>query len=118
MTSEEAWSVVKPTVEHFGVFECMAHVHAPNTRRTKLENKSFNCVLLGVSEESKAYRLYDPISKRVVISRDVVFEEDKQWDWDASYEEQLFMDLEWGDEIEANTIEGDETVSEISGEAE
>ncbi|KAH7570295.1 hypothetical protein JRO89_XS05G0082600 [Xanthoceras sorbifolium] len=27
-------------------------------------------------EESKAYRLYDPISQRIIISKDVVFEED------------------------------------------
>ena len=29
------------------------------TRRTKLDDKSLSCVLLGVNEESKAYRLYD-----------------------------------------------------------
>ena len=58
----------------------------------------FSCVLLGVSEESKAYRLYDPTAKRIVISRDVIFEEEKQWDWDKSYEEQVLMNLEWGDE--------------------
>ena len=34
-------------------------------------------MLLGVSEESKAYRLYDPATKRIVVSRDVVFEEEK-----------------------------------------
>ena len=49
-------------------------------------------VLLGVSEESMAYRLYDPISKRIVTSRDVIFEEEKHWDWDKSYEEQLLVD--------------------------
>lgn len=65
--------------------------------KPKLENKSFSCVFLGVSDESKAYRLYDPISERIVISRDVVFEEDKQWEWDASYEEQLLTNLELGD---------------------
>ena len=83
----------------------------------KLENKSFCCVLLGVSEESKGYRLYDPVAKRVVVSRDVIFEEEKQWDWDMSYREQLLMDLEWGeeesgtdeDEAEENGSDGDET---------
>lgn len=98
VTPEEAWSGMKPLVAHFRVFGCVAHVHVPDARRTKLENKSFSCVLLGVSEESKAYRLYNPLTKRVVISRDVIFEEEKQWDWDASYEEQLLMDLEWGDD--------------------
>ena len=35
-------------------------------------------MLLGVSVESKGYRLFDPIVKKVVVSRDVVFEEEKQ----------------------------------------
>ncbi|KAL6321195.1 hypothetical protein AAG906_015539 [Vitis piasezkii] len=61
MTPEEAW-----------MFGCISHVHVPDIKRTKLEDKSFTCVLLGVSEESKAYRLYDPIAKKIVISRDVV----------------------------------------------
>ncbi|KAJ8645925.1 hypothetical protein MRB53_007673 [Persea americana] len=51
----------------------------------------------GVSEESKGYRLFDPIAKRVVVGRDVIFEEEKQWDWDVSYEKQIVVDLEWGD---------------------
>lgn len=100
ITREEAWSGVKPYVDHFRVFGCIAHAHVPDVRRTKLENKSICCVLLGVSEESKAYKLYDPISKKVVISRDVIFQEEQQWDWDAGYEEQLLMDLEWGDETD------------------
>ena len=61
-TSEEAWSGVKPSVEHFRVFGCISHVHVPDSKRTKLDDKSLSCVLLGVSEESKAYRLYDPVS--------------------------------------------------------
>jgi hypothetical protein len=35
--------------------------------------------LLGVSEESKAYKLYNPVDEKIIISRDVVFEEDKEW---------------------------------------
>jgi len=57
-------------------------VHVPDAKRTKLDDKSLCCVLLGVSEVSKAYKLYDPVSQKIVISRDVVFDEDKSWDWD------------------------------------
>ena len=46
--------------------------------RTKLDNKSFECVLLGFSEETKSYRLYDPMAKKMVPSKDVVFEEYRQ----------------------------------------
>ncbi|CAL2265082.1 unnamed protein product [Prunus armeniaca] len=76
-TPEEAWSGMKPTVEYFRVFGCLAHVHVPDQKRIKLDDKSTQCVLLGVSDESKAYRLFDPVSKKIIVSRDVVFEENK-----------------------------------------
>ncbi|CAL8162095.1 unnamed protein product [Prunus armeniaca] len=93
-TPEEAWSGVKPTVEYFKVFGCVSHVHVLDSKRTKLDDKSLRCVLLGVSEESKAYRLYDPVSHKILVSRDIVFEEDKSWDWDKRHEEVILVDLE------------------------
>ena len=77
---------MKPSVDHFRVFGCIAHVYVPEERKTKLDNRSITCVLLGVSEESKGYKLFDPVAKRVVVSINVIFEEEKQWDWDVSYE--------------------------------
>lgn len=61
VTPQEAWTGLKPTVEHFRVFGCVAHVHIPHEKRGKLDNRSFICILLGYSEETKGYRLYDPI---------------------------------------------------------
>jgi transposase InsO family protein len=101
ITPEEAWSGIKPSVEHFRVFGYLAHVHVPDAKRTKLKNKSIACVLLGVSEESKAYRLYNPITKKIITSRDVVFEENKSWNWDK---EHVVTVLEWGDNDEEATV--------------
>ena len=97
VTPGEAWSGVKPSIDHFRVFGCIAHVYVPEERKTKLDNRSITCVLLGVSEESKGYKLFDPVAKRVVVSINVIFEEEKQWDWDVSYEKKIVVDLEWGD---------------------
>lgn len=69
-------------MKHFRVFGCLAFVHVPDVNRKKLDSRSTKCVLLGVSEESKAYKLYDPASKRIIVSRDVVFEESKGCEWD------------------------------------
>jgi hypothetical protein len=80
ITPPEAWNGIKPYVDHFHVFGCIAHVHVPEAQRTKLDNRSVKCILLGVSEESKGYRLFNPITKKLVVSRDVIFEEEKQWD--------------------------------------
>ena len=96
-TLEETWSGVKPTVEYFKVFGCLAHVHIPNQKRIKLDDKSIQFVLLGVSDESKAYRLFDLVFKKIIVSRDVVFEENKGWNWDMSRKEITSNILEWGD---------------------
>ena len=40
-------------------------------------------VFLGYVEGTKAYRLYDPRGDKVLLSRDVVFDEKAAWDWDS-----------------------------------
>jgi hypothetical protein len=52
------------------------------------------CVFIGVSEESKAYRLYNPITKKIIISRDVLFDEENTWDWSSIEQQQSLIDLE------------------------
>ncbi|GKB83650.1 putative RNA-directed DNA polymerase [Tanacetum coccineum] len=44
--------------------------------RSKLDVKTKPCVFLGYGQDEFGYRLYDPVQKRLVRSRDVVFEED------------------------------------------
>ena len=44
-----------------------------------MDDKSEKCIFIGYSEESKAYRLYNPISKKLIISKDVKFEEEVSW---------------------------------------
>ncbi|KAH9743186.1 Integrase catalytic domain-containing protein [Citrus sinensis] len=39
MTPEEAWSGIKPSIEYFRVFGCISHVHVPDSKRTKLDDK-------------------------------------------------------------------------------
>lgn len=41
---------------------------------------------LGTEPGSKAYRLLDPKSKRIVVSRDVIFDEAKEWNWNGTKE--------------------------------
>jgi hypothetical protein len=36
---------------------------------------------------TKAYRFYDPQTKRLRVSRDVVFEEKQAWNWSSAADE-------------------------------
>ena len=114
-TPEESWSGTKPSVTHFRVFGCLSYAHVPYKKRTKLDNKSVKCVLLGIIEESKAYRLYDPLSKKVIASRDVVFNEEESWLWDDTHTEAIQASLDWNDTDSNNNIQ-DETLDNNSGE--
>ena len=40
-----------------------------------MDSKSRKCVFLGFEKGVKGYRLWDPISKKMVTSRDVIFDE-------------------------------------------
>ena len=39
------------------------------------------CIFLGVSDNSKAYKLYNPSTMKIVISHDVVFDEKSTWSY-------------------------------------
>ena len=84
MTPEEAWSGRKPDVNHFWVFGCIAYTHIPDEKRRKLDNKGEKCIFLGVSDKSKAYKLYNPNTMKIVINRDVVFDEKETWSWNQN----------------------------------
>ena len=45
-------------------------------QRKKLDDKVVKCIFVGYSAKSKVYRLFHPQTKRILVSRDVVFVED------------------------------------------
>ena len=53
----------------------------PKTKRKKLDDCGEKCIFIGYNEESKAYKLYNPLTNKVVVSRDVIFSEDESWGW-------------------------------------
>lgn len=74
-TPKEAWSGEKHVVEYFRAFGCTTHVHVLNQIENKLDDKSKKYVFLGINDESNAWRLYDSISKNIIVTKDDIFEE-------------------------------------------
>jgi transposase InsO family protein len=73
---EQAWSGRKPSVKHLKVFGSICYKHIPDAKRSKLDDKSEKMILLGY-HSTGAYKLYDPISKKVHISRDVIVDDNE-----------------------------------------
>lgn len=71
----------KPNVEHIRVFGCLGYAKIDSGHLRKLDDRSRKLVHLGTEPGSKAYRLYDPTKKQIVVSRDVVFDESQGWNW-------------------------------------
>ena len=70
---EEVWTGKKASHNHLKVFGCRAFVHIPKDERAKLGAKTKECIYLRSPKDEFGYRLWDPINKKVVRSRNVVF---------------------------------------------
>lgn len=66
---------VHPSYSHLRVFSCKCYPNLSATTSHKLAPRSVMCIFLGYPRNHKGYRCYDPESKRVYISRHVVFDE-------------------------------------------
>jgi hypothetical protein len=80
----EAWCGRRPSVQHLRVFGCVAHVKNTRPNLKKLDDRSTPMVLFGYEPGTATYRVYDPSSGKVMVSRDVVFDEDAAWDWSST----------------------------------
>jgi hypothetical protein len=75
MTPEEKFTGKKPDVSHFKVFGCIAYVHVPDEKRSKLDPKTEKCIFIGYSLKQKGYRCFNPSIRKLQVNRDVVFDE-------------------------------------------
>lgn len=111
-TPLEAWSGKKPNLSHLRVFGSKAFAHVPKEKRRKLDPKSIQCIMLGYCEESKGYRLWDGKNKRLLKSRDVVFQETAPLTEAVEQKENVLLDVQAAESVsETETV----TVDNQSG---
>lgn len=76
VTLKEVFSGKKLGVNHFRIFGSITYCHVPDEKCTKLDETTRG-YLVGYSETSKAYRIYVPSSRKIIVRRDVKFMEDR-----------------------------------------
>lgn len=75
-TPFEAYSERKPGVAHLKFFGCMCF-------------GCTNAVFIGYATCEKWYKVYDPMTRKLLLSRDIVFDENVAWNWKEMTEKQV-----------------------------
>ena len=68
----EIWSGSPADYMQLRFFRCTAYAHVDNG---KLEPRATKCIFLGYKQGVKGYKLWNPQTQKVVISKNVIFNE-------------------------------------------
>lgn len=72
MTPFEAYSGRKLGIAHLKIFGSQCYVHIPSNSRHKLESNNHKCIFVNYFTSEKGYRLYEPLSKKIILSRNCI----------------------------------------------
>ena len=75
-TPYQRWHGTKPDLSHCRVFGSKCFYVLPKNKVKKLDPRAREAIFVGYLENSKGYKLWDPDSRRCVMSRDVTFREE------------------------------------------
>ncbi|KAA0066128.1 copia protein [Cucumis melo var. makuwa] len=73
------------------VLSVQSYVHIPDEKRSMLDDKSEKYVFVGSDASLKDYKLYNPVTKKTIVNRDVVFDEEASWNWNDNLEDYKFL---------------------------
>ena len=76
-TPKETFTGKVPEIGHFRIFGSLTYSHVPSEKRTKLEATGEHGIFVGYDDTSKAFRIYLPAQRKVVVRREVKFKEEK-----------------------------------------
>jgi hypothetical protein len=122
MTPYEAWYGRKPSVDHLRTFGCVTHVKTVSGHTSKLADRSTPMVMIGYEAGTKAYRAYNAVNKKVVVTRDVLFEEKKSWNWSPaepvqSISDEIFHIVYTDDQVAGSNVGADTDVTSSGDDA-
>ena len=73
---ERVWKRKDISYNHLRVFKYKSFVYIPKNERSKLDNKVKTYIFLWYGHEEFEYRLWDPMNKKIIRNKDIIFLED------------------------------------------
>lgn len=74
-TSFEVWKGRKPDLTLYRTFGCRAWVHVLKKDRTAFGSHTRRCIFIGFTDGYKGWKVYEPSTRKIFTSRDVLFDE-------------------------------------------
>ena len=100
------------SVSHLKVFGCVAYAHVLDELRKKLDKKGHKFIFFGYFEDKKAYKLYDPVTRKVIISRDVQFVENESWDGIVDINFKIVSNVD-NDDMEEEVVQTPHVINQL-----
>ena len=72
---EKVWNGKEVKFSHLKIFCCVSYVHIDSDTCSKLDVKSKICFFIGYVDEKFSYRFWDEQNRKIIRSRNVIFNE-------------------------------------------
>ncbi|KAG6763289.1 hypothetical protein POTOM_030703 [Populus tomentosa] len=72
---EEIWRGKEVQLSHLKVFRCVSYVHIDSDARNKLDVKSKKSFFIGYGDEEFGFRFWDDQNRKIIRSKNVIFNE-------------------------------------------
>ncbi|KAI5337864.1 hypothetical protein L3X38_017135 [Prunus dulcis] len=95
-TPFEKFSGRKPSVKHLRIFGSLCYINIPSQKRHKLEETGMKGVFLGYGICEKGYRVFNLETKKIELSRSIIFDEKAMWNWELN--EEVQVTIPWHEE--------------------
>jgi hypothetical protein len=79
---EEVWSGKRPSVSHLKVFGSIFYKHVSDGRRRNPDDNSEPMILVRYHKNG-VYRLFNPINQKIMMTRDIVIDENSTGGWNS-----------------------------------
>ena len=99
ITPYERLNKEKPTLSHLRIIGSRTWVHIPKEKRTKLDDRSWQGIFVGY-DGTNQFRIYDPRTGKVHISRDIQVDELNTYDSKETKDWDL-ADVAWDEDDDA-----------------
>ena len=74
-----------------------------------MDEKAEYGVFVGHSSSNKGYKIYQPLTEKIIVSRDVKFDEAARWNWNKTEPEQAYAE-EKEPELQVDDVINDEPI--------